>query len=445
MSQRVGSRRSRFFVHFSAFSLAIAAAGAAQAALPSIVHADPAVTSPIPGLDDSLGARQKVVIDGGAQEDYFGWAVAIDGDTALVGAYGVTVSGRQQQGSAYVFTKSDGLWTLAATLVANDGRPFDIFGDAVALSGGVAAIGAYQAGNRGTVYVFTGSGTHWTQKARLNANDGATGDCLGWSVAVANQTVLAGAPFALFDGVQHGAVYAFAPSGGVWSQTQKFTADDAGLGDFFGDAVAMDGAMAVIGADSKTVGGHVVQGAAYVFDGSGGTWVQQAKLTSDDGVAYDNFGRSVAISGSTVLVGTPYATVDGNAFEGAVYAFDSDGTSWQQTAKLVASDGRGDGYFGWSVAISGDGALVGANAFNDNAPGEAYAFARSAGAWSETAALTSGDGNVVDFFGWSVALSGANALIGEPFANIDGNYAQGAVYFYDAPSDAIFRDGFDTP
>jgi FG-GAP repeat protein len=457
MAQAPSSRRSRFLVHFSVFSFCVTAAAQARAVqplLPSIVHSDAAATlraPPIPVLDSvspgsPFGARQKVVIEDGAQFDYFGWAVAVDGDTALVGAYGVTVGGNEQQGTAYVFTKADGVWTLAATLTANDGQPFDIFGDAVALSGGVAAIGAYQADqSRGAVYVFTGSGTHWTQKARLAADDAANGDCLGWSIAVANQTVLAGAPFALFDGEQYGAVYAFSPNAGVWGETQKFTSVDAELGDFFGNAIAMDDKTAVIGADSKTVAGHVVQGAAYVFDGSNGSWVQEAKLTSDDGAPFDNFGRSVAVSGSTVLVGAPYAVVDDNAFQGAVYAFDGTGADWQQTAKLVASDGGPDGYFGWSVALSGDGALVGADAYDIQTPGKAYVLARSAGQWSETGVLASGDGAAVDFFGWSVALSGANAIVGEPFAVIGGHYAQGAAYFYDEPDDVIFADGFDAP
>ena len=94
------------------------------------------------------------------------------------------VNGHEQQGAAYVFTKTDDVWNLAATLTASDGVAFDLFGERVALSGNVAAIGAYQAdGSRGAVYVFTGNGSHWTQKARLVADDGAASDCLGWSVA----------------------------------------------------------------------------------------------------------------------------------------------------------------------------------------------------------------------------------------------------------------------
>jgi len=355
------------------------------------------------------------------------------------------VNGQEQQGAVYVFTESNGVWTQTATLTANDGLRFDIFGSEVALSGNVAAIGAYQSNHSvGAVYVFTGSGSAWTQKAKLTADDGVRGDCLGWSVAVSSAGVLAGAPFAIVDGSEVGAVYVFEESGGNWSQTQKLTADNGASGDFFGDAIAMDGEVAVIGADGATIGGNQVQGAAYVFDTSGATWVQKTELTSDDGAAFDNFGRFVAISGTTVFVGAPYAVIDGNAFEGAAYVFEGAGGTWGQTQKLIASDGAANGYFGWSVAVSGTSALIGANSYSNNTnPGLVYKFDKSSGIWAQTQELASGDGTGVDFFGWSVALDGTNAVVGEPFAEVHGVFDQGAAYFYAPASDAIFANGFD--
>lgn len=465
MSHRIAFSEFRFVV-CAGFALTLIAAfdpasvqarAVSAASLPSIVHApaDNAVSSAsahaISGLafDDPLApagsvwSGQKVVVDG-AQGDFFGWSVAIDGPTALVGAYGVTLNGHQQQGAVYVFTEANGIWTQTATLTASDGHAFDIFGSEVSISGTVAAIGAYQYNHsHGAVYVFTGSGHSWTQKAELAADDGAANDCLGWSIAVANGTILAGAPFAIIDGLQRGAVYSFAPTDGVWGQTQKVIANDGALGDFFGDAVAMDGSVAVIGADSVTVNGNQVQGAAYVFDVSGATWTQKVKLTSDDGAAFDNFGRSVAVSGTTVFVGTPYAVINGNAFQGAVYVFEGSGADWGQTQKLTAGDGAANDYFGWSVAVSGTHAMIGANSYSDNNPGEIYAFNKSTGDWAQTQQFGSGDGTGVDFFGWSVALSGSEAVVGEPFAMVDGAYDQGAAYFYAPAADAIFANGFD--
>jgi len=422
------------------------AAPAAQP-LPSIVHgAGLSTPSPFADFADPGGTGQRVVIADGAQTDFFGWSVAIDGDTALVGAYGVTVDGHTQQGAAYVFTKTDAIWNLAATLTASDGAAFDTFGERVALSGSVAAIGAYQAdGSKGAVYVFTGSGPHWTQKARLVADDGVANDCLGWSLAATGQTVLAGAPFVMTGQVQTGAIYVFAPSGGAWTQTQKFFPDDINSGDFFGSTVAADGTTAIVAADGALVGANYGQGAAYVYDGSGGTWTQRARLTADDGAAFDNFGRSVAVSGSTVFVGAPYAVIDGNGFQGAAYVFSGSGSDWQQDQKLVASDGAADGYFGWSVAVSGDNALVGAGSYNMARAGEAYSFARTPTRFEETHAYA-GDGGGVDDYGWTVSVSGTGAIVGEPFGNVGSNYAQGAVFFYELtapPNDTIFANGFE--
>lgn len=464
MSLRMVVREFRFVV-CSSIALSVlagfgpAAARADSAAtLPSIVHSPAAnalsgasartiasLTAPDAlSADGSVWSGQKVIIDDGAQEDFFGWSVAIDGQTALVGAYGVTVNGQEQQGAVYVFTESNGIWTETAMLTADDGRRFDIFGSEVALSGNVAAIGAYQSNlSVGAVYVFTGSGSAWTQKAKLTADDGVRGDCLGWSVAVSSAGVLAGAPFAVVDGIQVGAVYAFSANSGNWIQTQKVTADNGEIGDFFGDAIAMDGTIAVIGADSASAGAQQ-QGAAYVFDTSGGNWMQKTELTSDDGASLDSFGRFVAISGTTIFVGAPYAVIDGNAFEGAAYVFEGGSGTWGQTQKLIASDGTANGYFGWSVAVSGTTALIGANSYSNNTnPGLVYKFDKSSGIWAQTQELASGDGTGVDLFGWSVALDGTNAILGEPFAQVHGVFAQGAAYFYAPASDAIFANGFD--
>jgi len=461
MSYQAAYRHFRFIVSFCvALGAFVCAPPVSARALPSIVHmpasgSGNALTIPTDraiaklAMPDELAtdgagwSGERVIVDDGSQGDFFGWAVGISGHTAIVGAYGVTVGNYEEQGLAYIFTESDGVWSLSATLMATDGYAFDTFGSAVAISGGVAAVGAYQAqGGRGYVYVFSGSGSHWTQKAKLST--GTTADeCLGWSVGVSDQTVLAGAPFAEIDGTQVGAVYAFAPTDGVWSQTQQILASDASLGEFFGNAIATDGANIVIGADSAQIGDNSTQGAAYVFKNSGGTWTEQSKLVADDGAAFDNFGRSVAISGSTVVVGAPYVVIDGNAFEGAAYVFDGSGTDWTQTQKLLAADGTANTYFGWSVAIAGENALVGATSYYDPDTGAVYAFARSQNQWVQTQKLVSGDGPDPDYFGWSIGISDTTALIGEPFAKVGDNYDQGASFFYNAPADVIFADGFD--
>src|SRR4029079_15263502 len=153
--------------------------------------------------------------------------------------------------------------------------------------------------------------------------------------------------------------------------------DDINQGDFFGSTIAADGTTAIVAAEEALVGANQGQGAADVYAGTGGTWTRRAKLTAADGAAFDDFGRSVAVSGSTVFVGAPYAVIDGNGFQGAAYVFSGGGSNWHQDQKLVASDGAADGYFGWSVSVSGDNALVGAGSYNMTRAGEAYSFARA--------------------------------------------------------------------
>ena len=157
-----------------------------------------------------------------------------------------------------------------------------------------------------------------------------------------------------------GAAYAFTDVAGTFSETQKLTASDGGLFDNFGASVSVDRETLVIGANGATVGSNPAQGAVYVFTLVNGTWTETQKLTADDGAAYDNFGLSVTLHGSIILVGSPQAVIGGAFAQGAVYVYTNSGGAWYQTQKLTASDGAASDSFGQSVAISGNNALVGA-------------------------------------------------------------------------------------
>ena len=161
-------------------------------------------------------------------------------------------------------------------------------------------------------------------EAELIASDGAANDQFGASVAISGETALVGAPF---NHDYQGAAYVFTRSGSSWSQQAELVASDGGAWDQFGESVALDGDTAVIGAPGHQVGSNDQQGAAYVFGGSGASWSQQAELTASDGAAYDEFGWSVAISAGTVLVGAPMHTADGNTYQGAAYLFGGSGSS----------------------------------------------------------------------------------------------------------------------
>ncbi|MGO9111032.1 MAG: putative Ig domain-containing protein [Thermoguttaceae bacterium] len=202
----------------------------------------------------------------------------------------------------------------------------------------------------------------------------------------------------------------------------KLTASDGAPDEGFGQSVAVSGNTIVVGAPYITVDSNIVQGAAYVFSDSGAGWVQVAKLTASDSVPGDNFGWSVSISGNTVVVGAPGTTVGyGSLYQGAAYVFTEPGTGWAnmtQTAKLTASDGTAQDYFGWSVSISGNSAVVGAEnetVGGNYGQGAAYVFTDHGSRWTnmtQTAKLTTSDGTKFDGFGASVSISGETIVVG---------------------------------
>ena len=211
------------------------------------------------------------------------------------------------------------------------------------------------------------------------------------------------------------------------------SAMDTETGDRFGSAVAVWGDLAIIGAPQENDG----QGAAYIFQRVGPSWIQRAKLTAVGGAAQDAFGFSVAISGGTALVGAPGDDEMG-LNSGSAYIFTGSGDSWSPRSKFTASDGAADDHFGFSVAISGGTALVGATGDDDEGPnaGAAYVFTGSGAWWKEKAKLTAEDGGIEDAFGCSLALSGGTALIGAPFVDSGVYEDSGAAYIFTGSGDS---------
>jgi hypothetical protein len=358
--------------------------------------------------------------------------VAVSGDTAIVGAVSREVGPNDGRGSVYVFTRNGGTWTQHQKLTASGGTVNDGFGGHLAISGDTIVVGALASdGNRGAAYVFTRNGGTWTQQQKLTASDGAFFDLFGISVAVSGDTVVVGATANVGGVMRQGAAYVFTRSGGTWSQRQKLTAGDGGPGDDFGRSVATTGDTVIVSgllADDR-------RGAAYVFTQSGGTWTQAQKLTASDGAALDFFGASVAISGNTVMIGATRA----NLQRGAVYVFTRNGGTWTQHQKLIAGDGAAADDFGASVAISGDTAIVGANVATiagDERRGTAYVFTRSGGAWALAQKLAASDGAAGDFFGGTVAISGDTVFVSAVGHDVGSNRDRGTVYIFGPPSSA---------
>ena len=374
----------------------------------------------------------------GAANDYFGGSVALSGDTALVAATGHAVGANASQGSAYVFTRSAGIWTQQALLTAADGTAYDYLGGSAALSGDTALVGTIEGDgstiNQGSAYVFTRSGTAWSQQAKLTAADGATNDHFSWSLALAGDTAVVGAPGDnIGASADQGSAYVFTRSAGVWSQQAQLTAGDGQAGDVFGNSVALSGDTALLGANGHNIGGNRALGSAYVFTRSAAVWSQQAELTASDGAAWDNFGTSLALFGDTALVAASVDDIGDNTNQGSAYVFTRSGTVWTQQAKLTAADGATNDYFGLSVALWGDTALLG-SPFDDvsanNDQGSAYVFTGSGAAWTQQTQLTVNYAAASDFIGYSAAISGDTAVVGAPNDDIGANADQGAAYVF---------------
>ncbi|MBU4366049.1 MAG: FG-GAP repeat protein, partial [Verrucomicrobia bacterium] len=273
--------------------------------------------------------QAKLIASDGATNDWFGSSVALssDGNTAIIGASWADVGVSTNQGAVYVFTQGGG-WSEQAKLIASDGAEGDYFGQ-VALSsdGNTALIGVHMSGyaNQGAGYVFTRYLGNWSEQKKLTVAAWTAGDYFGWSVALNSDgnTALIGAYPAVVGSVMSGAGYVFTRSGTAWTQQATLTAADGAEWDDFGYSVALssDGNTALIGALDADVGGNADQGAGYVFTRSGTSWSQQAKLAALDGTAYDYFGHSVALSGdgNTALITEPGWIYSTN--QGAGYVF----------------------------------------------------------------------------------------------------------------------------
>ena len=369
--------------------------------------------------------EQKLVAGDGATSDSFGGAVTLSADTALVGA-SLAEAPATNTGAAYVFTRSGGVWSLEQKLAASDGLAQDQFGNALSLQGDTAFVAASNADpittGSGATYVFTRSGGVWTEQQKLTPSDGVFNGFFGSAIALQGDTALIGA-----SGAE--ACYAFVLSAGVWAEQQKLVASDGASFDGFGASVSMDADAAVIGAPSDDDGG-ISSGSAYYFLRSGGIWAEQQKLLASDGGAGDGFGGAVAVEGGALFSGARLHDGKGSN-AGTTYRFELDAGSWIEVQSLFTGMAAGSDHIGSSVSIDGDTVVLGAYLDDDRGfnAGAAYVFVRVGGIWSLQEKLHASDAQDVDTFGWSVAVSGDTALVAADGADEAGVDA-GAVYVF---------------
>jgi hypothetical protein len=247
-----------------------------------------------------------------------------------------------------------------------------------------------------------------TQQAELYSVDGQVNGEAGAAVSISGSLAAVGAPYETANGnASQGVVYIFAKSGSTWYLQAAFTAAGGVANDEFGASVALAGSTLVVSAPFHTVNGNGNQGAAYVITESSGRWSQTAVLTAGDGTAGSRFGQSVSISGSTIAVGDPFHLVGGNSV-GTVYEYAKSGSAWVQKAEIESPDLNDD--FGYSVGISGSTMAIGVPARTQGSntyQGEADVFALVRGVWTKTASFVAPDGLASDDLGVSVSISGS--------------------------------------
>ena len=348
--------------------------------------------------------------------------------------------GINNEGVVFLYVEPiDGWANMTQPTLLYPGPYGNHFGTSVAISsdGNTVFVGYLETGfndGLGQVFVFVKPQGGWPSEmvatAELSASDGTANANLGTSISVSGNAVLAGAPgTSVGVNPNQGAAYLFVKPKTGWqttTETAKLTASDGMAGDRFGTSVSLSGGSAVIGAINAPSTGS---GKAYVFVKPSKGWknmTQVAELTSSDGEVGDNFGSSVSISGSTILVGAPNATNGSGSTQGAAYVFVKPQTGWvneTETAKLTASDEAADDFFGTSVFLAGTVAAVGspnATVGSNAEQGAAYLFVKPVKGWSATrtfaSKLTASDGAPGDNFGSSLALVDKTVTSGAPQA-----------------------------
>lgn len=408
--------------------------------------------------------QQRLTVNDGRDNDGFGASVALQGDTAFIGATGWDLvqywQTKLDQGAVYIFTRSGDLWSRSQDLISHDGEADDLFGSSLALDGDTAVVGAVRAmdldfgsagkfyvtergpqpwplagrvrdsdangcpgygydvglegttavvnrsavfGGEGAVYFYTLEDGTWKETQTFNLDGGATSIALQGDTAVIGAAYASGQPGKTYAG----AAYVFTREGGVWKQQQKLVAADSGDYDHFGEAVALDGGTLMVGAPSNNE-----RGAVYFYRRSGASWALQQKLVTAGSELWDYFGRSIALEGSTAIIGA----------SNAAFVFRLDGGNWKEQQKLVASGGSD---FGVSVALDGESAVIG-----DSYQQAAYIFGWDGSKWVEEQKLVAADDTGYSALGRSVDLDGNTAVIGAVRSTNGTRPMQGAVYVF---------------
>ncbi|QQS58946.1 FG-GAP repeat protein [Candidatus Peregrinibacteria bacterium] len=401
-------------------------------------------------LDTAL-TNKKTASDG-VSYDTFGAAMAMEGDTLVVGADATEdfFTSNLGVGAVYVFEKIGGVWTETQKLTASDGNDNDHFGNSIALSGNTMFIsamtkevGTHQ--SEGAVYVFEKIGGVWTETQKLTASDPyEINHFFGDSVAFdgGNYAVIS-APWTPIYAV-HGDAYVFEKIGGVWIEVQKLQASNGFNGDHFGIEVAMSGETIAITSWNATPSGNATySGAIYIFtrNATTGVWEETQEVAPSTSSPGQGFGLAMNIKGNTLIAGAPFYKEGTTGDAGRVTVFQKQSGNFVETQILSPSSPTTGRKFGSSVAFENNTLLVGA--YGDSTPkgserGSAYQFELSGGTWSQQEKFYASDGAYQDRFGGRVVLSQGEAVVSAPLDDDKGT-SSGSAYFLGTISTPILQ------
>lgn len=373
--------------------------------------------------------------------DKFGWSLACDGTTLVVGAPGA--SSGSGPGAVYIFNKGSSGWVQSQKLTASGGSNGDNFGWSVALYENTIAVGAKWKSYDGTdtrsggVYIFTKSGTTWSQQGGvIEAPTPCKDHYFGTSVSLSGSTLAVGEPNSVEPGLicshagggYYGAVYIYTTNGSSWSYKKTITASDYAQNNYFGEAVSLDSGTIAIGARGYSSN----RGSVYIFTGSSTSWTEQIKIQAAIPIIGSNFGSSLSLSGTRLLIGAPTDSIlETNS--GAVYLFSGSGSSWQQSGDAIrAATPVANQYLGNSINLSGDMFVVGIS--GPPSPtyqkGSAVVYAKQQfyvwGSVGDPLEPTGTEASLARF-GQSIATTDTEIFVGADNYDLDGS---GAVYIY---------------
>ena len=378
--------------------------------------------------------EQKIHPQNGNVTDFFGRSVGMSGDFAIIGAWGDDEIA-PNSGAAYIYFNNEGTWEEHSKLLVSNADLNGKFASRVDIYGDFAIGSTTQYNNdRGAVYVFQNNEGTWEEQAFIEKPDVPAMSMFGYSISIDGNNIIVGMRTYNSSVGLPGAAFIYNFNGTDWEQTAELIPNEAVVGDWVGVSSYIAGDYAIVGAHGTDDG----EGAAYIYKNINDTWTKIIRLKASDPAEDNYFGSRTVISDNYAMVGA-YRNNNG---KGAVYIFENNNDTWEQTQKIVAPDASNNDSFGYGIDFYDDMLIIGA--FSEGLSGSAYVYKNIDGEWTYFEKIIPSDGAENDDFGRSLAISGDNFIIGAQWCDIFG-INSGAAYLYStlSPQNSVMQ--FDVP